>query len=90
MPDYDSHVWADHDERCHGTINSEWCRKEYPDGYMWECCEGTGPHAVGCVKGKHEADPKRSKKGSGDYPDDQEEEDEDEDESDSEDYEDVE
>lgn len=46
------------------------------------------------MKGKHEADPKRSKKGSGDYPEDQEgeddDEDEDEDESDSEDYEDVE
>jgi hypothetical protein len=62
----DGDFWADHDEDCHGIIDSDFCREEYPEGFKWQCCEKQGPEA-GCTKGKHEADPKRSKKESGDY-----------------------
>lgn len=31
-PDYEGDSWADHDEDCHGTINSNALRREYPDG----------------------------------------------------------
>jgi hypothetical protein len=47
--------WADHDENCHGTINSEWARKEYPEGFVWSCCEQNGD-ADGCESGVHEPD----------------------------------
>ena len=33
-PDFEDDSWADHDEECHGTIDSNWCRREYPDGYV--------------------------------------------------------
>lgn len=37
--DDDSYVWADHDESCHGTIDSDFCRKEYPAEFTWTCCD---------------------------------------------------
>lgn len=79
-PDYDSHVWADHDERCHGTIDSDWCRKEYPDGFAWDCCDKIGTDE-GCTRGKHEAHPDKKNTGKSVRVSDEEEED-------SEDYED--
>ena len=79
-PDYDSHVWADHDERCHGTIDSDFCRKEYPDGFIWDCCEQTGS-AVGCKEGEHKADPRTSKKGREEVSEDESDDSEDLDES---------
>lgn len=51
--DDDSYVWADHDERCHGTIDSDFCRKEYPAGFTWTCCDQTGD-VEGCTMGRHE------------------------------------
>ncbi|CAF3584720.1 hypothetical protein FGSG_00785 [Fusarium graminearum PH-1] len=58
--------WADHDENCHGEIDTPEMREEVPDGFRWSCCSklgGTG----GCTKGKHQADPARSQRG-GDVP----------------------
>jgi hypothetical protein len=40
--DWDGDFWADHDEDCHGTIDSEELREEYPDGYRWSCCNMLG------------------------------------------------
>ncbi|KAK7223970.1 hypothetical protein V2G26_011973 [Clonostachys chloroleuca] len=37
--DDDNDFWADHDENIHGTIDSDWARKEYPGGFIWSCCE---------------------------------------------------
>lgn len=54
-PDDESDVWADHDEDCHGTIDSEWCRKEYPKGFKWNCCDKLGNEG-GCETGPHEPD----------------------------------
>lgn len=52
--DHESDQWADHDERCHGSIDNDWTMREYPDGYIWSCCDQTGS-ADGCKMGKHEA-----------------------------------
>ncbi|EJT69656.1 hypothetical protein GGTG_12540 [Gaeumannomyces tritici R3-111a-1] len=52
-PDDDGDFWADHDERCHGTIDSEWAREEYPEGFIWSCCDKIGVGAEGCQTGAH-------------------------------------
>lgn len=61
-PDYESDFWADHDENCHGTINTDEMREEFPDGFEWTCCEQLGS-APGCKLGRHESNPEKSKKG---------------------------
>jgi hypothetical protein len=58
--------WADHDEDCHGEIDTPEMREECPDGFKWSCCSKLGG-AKGCTKGKHQADPARSQRG-GDVP----------------------
>ncbi|OAG03085.1 uncharacterized protein CC84DRAFT_1219992 [Paraphaeosphaeria sporulosa] len=50
--DWEGDIWADHDERCHGTINTEAMRKEYPEGFLWSCCDRFGDK-TGCRKGPH-------------------------------------
>ncbi|KAK4209183.1 hypothetical protein QBC37DRAFT_430711 [Rhypophila decipiens] len=81
-PDDDSDFWADHDERCHGTIDSDFCRKEYPQGFIWTCCDKLGDEE-GCKLGRHEANPERNKRRRDD--DDQSEDDSEEKEDDDED-----
>ncbi|KAM0197493.1 hypothetical protein ACHAPI_004958 [Fusarium lateritium] len=80
--DYDANIWADHDERCHGTIDSKDMREEHPEGFIWDCCEKPG-NEIGCKLGRHEADPDKSRREAGCEPSDTEEED-------SEDYDDDE
>jgi hypothetical protein len=53
--DEEGDFWADHDERCHGTIDSAWARKEYPEGFMWDCCDRLG-NEEGCESGPHMPD----------------------------------
>ena len=48
--DYDSGVWDDWDERCHGPIDSQSNRREYPDGFVWSCCDKQGDEG-GCIRG---------------------------------------
>ncbi|KAK0624199.1 hypothetical protein B0T14DRAFT_426372 [Immersiella caudata] len=60
-PDYDSDFWADHDERCHGTIDSDFCRSEYPEGFIWTCCEKGGDEE-GCRMSRHVSDPNKNKR----------------------------
>jgi hypothetical protein len=65
--DYESDFWADHDENCHGVIDTEEMREEFPDGFIWTCCNTHGGGGVelesykgqpeenleGCKKGPH-------------------------------------
>ncbi|CAL8583818.1 hypothetical protein XPA_009435 [Xanthoria parietina] len=37
--DYDAATWVDHDEDCHGTIDSEEMRREFPEAFIYPCCE---------------------------------------------------
>lgn len=55
--DYERDFWADHDENCHGRIDSDESRKEYPGGFIWSCCEQICEGSTGCTKGRHETDP---------------------------------
>lgn len=60
-PDYESDFWADHDENCHGTIDSDFCRKQYPDGFVWDCCDKVGTEP-GCRFSRHQSDPAKNKR----------------------------
>ncbi|GIQ88002.1 hypothetical protein KIPB_010158 [Kipferlia bialata] len=42
--------WVDHDERCHGVIDSRALRREYPENYTWSCCNRDGDKE-GCTRG---------------------------------------
>ncbi|CAI6340737.1 unnamed protein product [Periconia digitata] len=53
-PDYEAEFWADHDEDCHGVIDSDELRKEYPEGYTWSCYEQRGDVGEFCEHGPHE------------------------------------
>lgn len=50
----DEDFWADHDEDCHGLIDTEEMREEFPEGFTWNCCDQVGT-APGCTKGHHYA-----------------------------------
>jgi hypothetical protein len=49
---WDSDFWADHDEDCHGTIDTEENREEFPEGFIWSCCE-KDMSDPGCQIGRH-------------------------------------
>jgi hypothetical protein len=61
-PDYESYSWADHDEDCHGTIDTNEMREDFPDGFAWTCCDKLGSEP-GCKRGRHQSNPEKSKKG---------------------------
>ncbi|KAI1057560.1 hypothetical protein LB506_001054 [Fusarium annulatum] len=65
--DYDADVWADHDENCHGTIDTDSMREENPEGFVWTCSDKPGDEA-GCTFGRHEADPTKSRRECGKEP----------------------
>jgi hypothetical protein len=54
----ESHTWDDWDEGCHGPMDSKTNRSEYPDGFVWNCCEKEGTYASGCEgeDGEEESD----------------------------------
>ncbi|OJD33773.1 uncharacterized protein BKCO1_2700069 [Diplodia corticola] len=47
--------WIDHDERCHGPIESEENYESFPEGFLWECCERPAD-AEGCCTDIHYED----------------------------------
>ncbi|KAH6617648.1 hypothetical protein F5144DRAFT_587025 [Chaetomium tenue] len=63
-PDYDGDFWADHDERCHGVIDTDSMREDFPDGFVWDCCNRLGSEP-GCQKGYHESNPEKKCSQSG-------------------------
>jgi hypothetical protein len=54
-PDYDGDFWADHDEDCHGEIDTDDMRKDFPEGFIWSCCEKSGEEK-GCRVSVHRPD----------------------------------
>ena len=46
-------MFVDHDERCHGPMDTEQNRIDYPENFTWSCCEGDGL-SDGCQTGRHE------------------------------------
>lgn len=49
-PDYD--MFVDHDEDCHGTIDSAEMREDFPENFKYDCCDGDGL-SKGCRTGRH-------------------------------------
>ncbi|KAL6821370.1 hypothetical protein V8C40DRAFT_250193 [Trichoderma camerunense] len=52
----DDDFWADHDEDCHGIIDTDEMREEFPEGFRWSCCDKSG-EAAGCRWARHQTDP---------------------------------
>ncbi|KAJ7352326.1 hypothetical protein DFH08DRAFT_84448 [Mycena albidolilacea] len=48
----DEEKFDDWDEGCHGPIDTEHTRKEFPENFSWTCCDGDGT-TEGCVTGHH-------------------------------------
>lgn len=51
--DHAGGFWADHEEEVHGTIDCEASREEYPEGFLWSCCDQPGD-VRGCTWGSHQ------------------------------------
>jgi hypothetical protein len=51
----DSSTWDDWDERTFGDHDNDDNRKEYPEGFTWDCCDARGDEKKGCEVGPHEA-----------------------------------
>ena len=51
--DDENDFWADWDEACHGEMDTDFNREEYPEGFVWSCCQGRGD-AKGCMMTAHE------------------------------------
>lgn len=54
MLDYDADIWADHDERCHGPMDSFIDDPDYDEGFLWDFCDAEG-YNEGCKFTKHKA-----------------------------------
>ncbi|KAL8803940.1 MAG: hypothetical protein Q9200_006025 [Gallowayella weberi] len=50
--DWDGGFWDDHDENCHGPIDDEDRRIEYPEGFIYDCCDRKGD-SEGCETTRH-------------------------------------
>ncbi|KAK4082343.1 uncharacterized protein Triagg1_2155 [Trichoderma aggressivum f. europaeum] len=75
---YDDDFWADHDEDCHGTIDTDEMREEFPEGFIWNCCDKSGDE-LGCRWGRHQTDPSKVEEGEdAELYDDEDDDDEDE------------
>ncbi|KAF7586147.1 hypothetical protein BBP40_009402 [Aspergillus hancockii] len=59
-PDYD--FFVDHDEACHGVIDSDEMRKEYPEGFIYECCERNGEQEPCTTDWHREHEPEKKRK----------------------------
>lgn len=60
--DNSSDFWVDWWEQTHGPIDCPDNKEEYPEGFMWTCCERNGLEK-GCKLGRHQSNPDLSKKG---------------------------
>ena len=48
----DDDAFADHDEDCHGPIDTPEMRDMYPECFIYTCCDQDGS-SVGCKTGRH-------------------------------------
>jgi hypothetical protein len=54
--DEDHSTWDDWDEDCHGTMDDDANRREYSEGFIWDCCEKRGGgQGEECRIGPHKA-----------------------------------
>ena len=57
--DDESSTWYDWDEDCHGRMDDQ--EDEYPEGFIWTCCEQSGD-CDGCQTGPHAEESLSSKR----------------------------
>ncbi|KAL8673234.1 MAG: hypothetical protein Q9168_002346 [Polycauliona sp. 1 TL-2023] len=50
--DEDATIWNDHNEDVGGEIDSEEKRSEYPEGFIYDCCDKRGD-SEGCQRNRH-------------------------------------
>jgi hypothetical protein len=50
--DWEGGFWDDHDEECHGRIDTDDMRRECPDGFVWNCCDRKADNR-GCTMSAH-------------------------------------
>jgi hypothetical protein len=50
--DVDEEYFADHDEDCHGPMDTEENRAQFPEGFIWDCCDENAL-SEGCETGQH-------------------------------------
>ncbi|KAG2075372.1 hypothetical protein BDR04DRAFT_1091552 [Suillus decipiens] len=50
--DVDEEFFADHDEDCHGPMDTKENRAEFPEGFIWDCCDENAL-SEGCETGQH-------------------------------------
>ncbi|PMB66019.1 hypothetical protein BM221_008219 [Beauveria bassiana] len=55
-PDEDDPAWYDHDVRCHGDLDTPENRKNYPEAFLWDCCDEVST-TEGCKMGRHRVEP---------------------------------
>lgn len=48
----DYEAFADHDEDCHGPMDTDENRRQFPGNFIWSCCEEDGA-SEGCLKAPH-------------------------------------
>jgi len=54
-------AFEDWDERCHGPMDSSANRREYPENFVWNCCDGDGT-TEGCIEDVHKPGGSRKKR----------------------------
>jgi hypothetical protein len=57
----DEDSFADHDEDVHGPMDTEENRANFPDNFIWTCCDGTGS-TPGCVQDEHQSSVSRKRR----------------------------
>ncbi|KAK7032773.1 hypothetical protein R3P38DRAFT_770695 [Favolaschia claudopus] len=48
----DDEKFVDWDEDCHGPMDCDENRRQFPENFLWSCCEADGMSG-GCATGKH-------------------------------------
>jgi hypothetical protein len=54
-------AFEDWDEDCHGPMDSKANRRDYPENFIWNCCDKDGL-AEGCEQGEHVPATRKNKK----------------------------
>ncbi|PPQ63568.1 hypothetical protein CVT24_004865 [Panaeolus cyanescens] len=57
----DEDSFADHDEACHGPMDTAQNRRDFPQNFTWSCCGEDGTSS-GCVTGSHRPQVLRKRK----------------------------
>ena len=57
----DEDAFVDWDENCHGPIDCDENREEYPENFTWSCCDLDG-RSEGCEKAEHQPEQEQGRR----------------------------